>query len=435
MSEEFFPDKDQRILFSRLRLAGEALGLALNPAYPADKTLEKFFRERRKMGSKDRGFVAETVYGCLRQLRLLATLAKRPWPVHPADSDRLVLAYALRFLGWQTETASAWALNVGLPADAASLDADSEANADWAVRRNLPGWLAERFIAQYGGAEADRLAAALNQAAPVDIRANILKNSREELAALLESENLHFVPCPYAPDGLRRQERAPLLGLQAFREGRLEVQDEGSQLPAYLLEAQPRERNVDFCAGAGGKTLQIAAAMQNSGALLAFDVAEKRLAQLKIRLRRAGLHNTRCETIAHENDARIKRLRGGIDRVFVDAPCSGSGTLRRNPDIKWRAVDLAELTALQERILQSAALLLKPGGRLVYATCSVLSEENENVVERFLANNRNFEQLGAYDILKRQRIGLNGDGKALKLLPHLHHTDGFFAAVFARKQN
>ena len=219
-----------------------------------------------------------------------------------------------------------------------------------------------------------------------------------------------------------------------FKEGAIEVQDEGSQLLAQITGAKRGEMVVDFCAGAGGKTLALGALMRNTGRLYAFDISEKRLAKLKPRLARSNLSNVHPVVIAHENDAKVKRLAGKIDRVLVDAPCSGLGTLRRNPDVKWRQTEdsIGELNAKQISILNGAARLVKPGGRLVYATCSVLNEENEAIVTQFLASHDEFVLVRMQDVMAEQKIALQMDDY-LKLLPNVHHTDGFFAAVLERK--
>jgi 16S rRNA (cytosine967-C5)-methyltransferase len=200
-----------------------------------------------------------------------------------------------------------------------------------------------------------------------------------------------------------------------------------------LVGAKRGEMVADFCAGAGGKTLALGAFMRNTGRLYAFDVSEKRLARLKPRLARSGLSNVHPVLIAHERDAKIKRLSGKLDRVLVDAPCSGLGTLRRNPDVKWRQtqVGISELNVKQSAILDSAARLLKAGGRLVYATCSMLEEENENIVQAFLLAHPDFTLLPVSQVLEEQKVDL-AMGDYLKMFPHKHHTDGFFAAVMQR---
>ena len=230
--------------------------------------------------------------------------------------------------------------------------------------------------------------------------------------------------------------------LEAFTRGAFEVQDEGSQLLALLLDAKRGEMVVDFCAGAGGKTLAIGAAMRSTGRLYAFDTSAHRLDALKPRLKRSGLSNVHPAAIAHERDDRVKRLAGKIDRVLVDAPCSGLGTLRRNPDLKWRQnlKSVEEMMLKQAAILQSAARLLKPGGRLVYATCSVLPQENEAIAEAFSAANSEFTPLEVGDIMTSLKVsdaaklcsgGASGQ-RYLRLWPHRHGTDGFFAAVWTR---
>ncbi len=219
-----------------------------------------------------------------------------------------------------------------------------------------------------------------------------------------------------------------------FTEGKIEVQDEGSQLLSYLVAPKRGMMVADMCAGAGGKTLAMGALMRNTGRLYAFDVSEKRLHSLGQRLKRSGLSNLNAQSISSENDPKLKRLNGKFDRVLVDAPCSGLGTLRRNPDLKWRQTpqDVAELNVKQANILARAARLTKEGGRLIYATCSLLSDENERIAESFLAAHPDFKLLNAAEILRQQQIDLD-TGDYLKLLPHLHQTDGFFAAVFEKQ--
>ncbi|HWI78966.1 MAG TPA: RsmB/NOP family class I SAM-dependent RNA methyltransferase, partial [Ramlibacter sp.] len=249
-------------------------------------------------------------------------------------------------------------------------------------------------------------------------------------------------PTPHSPWGLRLADKPPLTKLDAFARGAIEVQDEGSQLLALLLEARRGEMVVDFCAGAGGKTLAIGAAMRNTGRLYAFDVSAHRLDALKPRLARSKLSNVHPAAIAHERDDRIKRLAGKIDRVIVDAPCSGLGTLRRNPDLKWRQSPqaVAELTAKQAAILESAARLLKPGGRIVYATCSLLRAENEDIAAAFSAAHPGFRRLAVQELLEQAKVpgaaNLCSDGgQDLRLWPQRHGSDGFYAAAWEKGQS
>jgi 16S rRNA (cytosine967-C5)-methyltransferase len=290
------------------------------------------------------------------------------------------------------------------------------------------------LLAQFGEQETLELAEALNRPAPVDLRTNTHKAERDAVQAQLEQEGFAMTPTPYSPVGLRRIDRAPLFNTKCFKGGLFEVQDEGSQLVSLLLEPRRQEMIADFCAGAGGKALHLAAMMANSGTLYAFDVSAKRLERLKPRLRRAGLDNVRAVAIAHERDDRVKRLHGKLDRVLVDAPCSGTGTLRRNPDIKWRTLDLPALVKQQGEILAAAAALVKPGGRLVYVTCSLLTEENDGVIEAFRAREPAFQVIPAQQILDRRHIPLVAGDDALRLLPHRHGTDGFYAVALERSK-
>jgi 16S rRNA (cytosine967-C5)-methyltransferase len=279
------------------------------------------------------------------------------------------------------------------------------------------------------------LARALNRPAPLDLRVNEFKAKREDVLARFAAEGLAAEPCRYSPQGIRLGTKPALSRHPLYLDGSIEVQDEGSQLLGYLLAPKRGEMVVDFCAGAGGKTLLLGALMRSTGRLYAFDVSDKRLAKLKPRVARSGLSNVHPACISGENDQRVKRLAGKIDRVLVDAPCSGLGTLRRNPDLKWRQTpeSVAELTRKQSDILASASRLLKPGGRLVYATCSILSEENEGVVDAFLQAHPDFQRLSAKELLAKQGIDVDC-GEDMRLLPHRHGTDGFYAAVLERRK-
>jgi 16S rRNA (cytosine967-C5)-methyltransferase len=302
-----------------------------------------------------------------------------------------------------------------------------------AVAADLPDWLWTRLGQAYGEERRASLARAWLTPAPFDVRVNALKTTREAALAGLASEQLDVAKTPYSPLGLRIRGRPMLAKHPMLADGRLEVQDEGSQLVAHLVAPRRSDIVVDFCAGAGGKTLALGALMRSQGRLYAFDVLEKRLAKMKPRLARSGLSNVHPERIDHERDTRVKRLAGKVDRVLVDAPCTGIGTLRRNPDLKWRQDEtaLAELAAKQASILAAASTLAKPGGRLVYATCSLLPEENERIVERFLAEHASFRIVDAASELERLKIPLD-TGAMLKVAPDTHGCDGFFAAILER---
>jgi 16S rRNA (cytosine967-C5)-methyltransferase len=395
---------------------------------PADGTLSRYFRDHPKLGSRERGVVAEAVYGLLRNKSVYTNFSETGTgsPMRRLTLLGLADAVGIDSLGGLSEEETAWLTRV-MEIDRILLPAS--------LRANLPQWLYEKLVARDGEEATLQLAEALNRPAPLDLRVNALKTTREEVIASLAEAPILGEPTPYAPLGIRVVKKPALQNLPLFKNGSIEVQDEGSQLLAQVVGAKRGEMVVDFCAGAGGKTLALGATMRNTGRLYAFDVSDKRLAKLKPRLARSGLSNVHPVLIAHENDAKIKRLAGKIDRVLVDAPCSGLGTLRRNPDVKWRQTpqSLIELNAKQAAILSGAARLVKAGGRLVYATCSLLDEENEAIVSQFLSAHDDFSLVPMHDVLAEQKIDLAMQDY-LKLLPQKHQTDGFFAAVLERKK-
>lgn len=394
---------------------------------PADVALSHYFRFHRELGHADRGFVAETVFAVLRKKRSLE--ARCAGKITP----RRLLLVALVCARGLSQRELAPVLKHGEAEWLSAAESVTDAELLPAVRCDLPDWLYERLLAQMGESEVEELARTLNQPAPLDLRVNTLKADREAVLEQLNADGMKAAPGALSPLAIRLQDKPALSLHPLFQDGSFEVQDEGSQLLGFLVAPKRGEMVVDFCAGAGGKTFLLGALMKNSGRLYAFDVSEKRLANLKPRLARSGLSNVHPVRIEHERDARVKRLAGKIDRVLVDAPCSGLGTLRRNPDLKWRQKEesIAELTAKQGAILASAATLLRPGGRLVYATCSLLAEENDQVVDAFLAAHPEFSLLPAEAVLAKQDIALTGE--RLRLLPHRHGTDGFFAAILEKK--
>jgi 16S rRNA (cytosine967-C5)-methyltransferase len=393
---------------------------------PADAALSAFFRAHRS-GPRERAFIAEAAYAVLRKQRSLAAWAG------DADPRHLVLAALIREIGL-SQRALEEALAKRDVAWLAELRSRPEAAPNLAEKTDLPDWLAERLAALMPENELLALARGLNQPAPLDLRVNAVKAERAEVLAKLERDGFAAAACSYAPEGIRLAGKPSLAKHPLFLAGVFEVQDEGSQLLGHLLAPKRGEMVVDFCAGAGGKTLLLGALMRSTGRLYAFDVSEKRLAKLKPRLARSGLSNVHPVAIAHENDTHVKRLAGKCDRVLVDAPCSGLGTLRRNPDLKWRQTpeSVAELTVKQGNILAAAAKLLKPGGRLVYATCSLLPEENEQIVDAFLAAHPQFARRPAAEVLAAKGIAIELAGPDLHLAPHTHGTDGFYAAVLER---
>ncbi len=414
-----------------IKSAAELLAAILSGTSPADAQMERYFRAHPKLGMRDRGYIAETVYVCLRRRRFLEYLASGGAD-SGATAEAIVGACVVTLQNGNDRALADAGLRVDSTAIAERVRTLNMEQLPLGVQLDLPDWLLERMLALYGESETRTLAAALNQPATLDLRVNTIKATREEAAACLAEAGLPVELTPYSPVGLRRHERAPIFRTSCFEEGLIEVQDEGSQLLSMLLEPKRREMVVDFCAGAGGKTLHLAALMGNSGSVYALDVSAKRLERLKPRLARAGLDNVRSVVIQNERDVRVQRLAGKIDRVLVDAPCSGTGTLRRNPDIKWRAIDVEKLAATQRAILASASTLLKPGGRLVYATCSLLREENEDVISDFLASHPDYVSVPVAEVLARRHVEINPEGEFLRLLPHRHRTDGYFAAVMDR---
>lgn len=395
---------------------------------PADGSLSRYFREHPRLGGRERGVIAEAIYGLLRNKSVYTSFSESGSGSAMRRLSLLGLADAVGIdaLGGLSDDETAWLQRV--------MDID-RSHLPLALKSNMPDWLWQKMVAMQGEEGALKLASSLNTPAPLDLRVNTMKSNREEVIATLAQAPILAEPTPYAATGLRVLKKPSIQNLPLFKDGTIEVQDEGSQLLAQLVGAKRGEMVADFCAGAGGKTLALGAMMRNTGRLYAFDISEKRLAKLKPRLARSGLSNVHPVVIAHERDAKIKRLAGKLDRVLVDAPCSGLGTLRRNPDVKWRQTleGVAELNQKQASILDSAARLVKQGGRLVYATCSILDEENEGIVQQFLTTHPDFTLIPAKQILDEQKINLEM-GDYFKLYPHIHHADGFFAAVMQRNK-
>ena len=416
-----------------LDACSELVRLTLRLDHPADAIVSKFFRDNRGLGPRERATLAETTYTVLRKKLLFDHLA--PSGSGPKERRLAILGFYgpgdfLRSA--LTDQEKNW------------LDACEQVNPQDLMERhrhNLPEWLVEPLKAQLG-AGFWPLVESLNAGAGLDLRVNDFKARRADIQKALAQSGIKATPTPFSPWGLRIQGKPALNKHEAFVRGDFEVQDEGSQLLALLMDAKRGEMVVDFCAGAGGKTLAIGASMRSTGRLYAFDTSAHRLDALKPRLARSGLSNVHPAALAHERDDRVKRLAGKIDRVLVDAPCSGLGTLRRNPDLKWRqglqAVE--EMAAKQMAILDSAARMVKSGGRLVYATCSVLPQENEAIAQMFSATHPEFTPLPVAGLLENLKVpqaatlcaGGESGTEYLRLWPHLHATDGFFAAVWQK---
>lgn len=403
-----------------------ALGLVLKFEQPADAILSQYFKQHHALGQSDRAFIAESVFGVLRHKRVL---------------DRLIGVGTARtlLLGWLARYSASPLRDLATavkPAEAefmTQLAAARIGDLPLPVQAELPDWVYERLAAQLTHADILALGSALQQSAPLDLRVNTLTGDRE---GVLRALNLNGIPAqstPYSPVGVRLTGKPAINRDPLFLQGAVEVQDEGSQLIAYLMAPRRHDLVVDFCAGAGGKSLMLGAMMNSQGRVYAFDVSPGRLSRLKPRLKRSGLSNLHPLLLRNEHDPKVQRLAGKIDRVLVDAPCSGLGTLRRNPDLKWRQSpeSIEELKVKQASILSAASTLLKPGGRLVYATCSLLAEENEGIVAAFLEQHREFGPLNCQGLLAQYGIDV-ATGEQLRLWPHVHQTDGFFAAAMER---
>ena len=411
---------------AQLEAAVAALTLALRFDRPADTVLHEFFRAHHALGGRDRAFVADAVYGVMRRKRTVDQLA-------PDGAPRRMLLVHLARLGGVSIRELAALLSQDEQAWLARVKAQRIDELPLALRAELPDWIVERLRSRFSEAEIAALARGLNEPAPLDLRVNTLLAERAAVQQALAVDAVVSEPTPYSPVGLRVKGRPAINRHPLFLTGAIEVQDEGSQLLGFLVAPTRHDLVVDFCAGSGGKSLMLGALMRSHGRIYAFDVSTARLNRLQPRLKRSGLSNIHPQAIRNENDIRVKRLAGKVDRVLVDAPCSGLGTLRRNPDLKWRQSpqSVAELTLKQAAILRAAANLVKPGGRLVYATCSLLADENDDIVGAFLEERRDFRTISCQDLLAQQGIILE-TGEFLRLLPHLHGTDGFFAAAVQR---
>jgi len=412
-----------RLTLNQLDMAIAALRVVRRFAHPADSVLRHFFRDNSKLGVNDRAFITETVFGVLRHFfslkYIVGTTTPRP----------LLLAYLVKFRGtnlrelmpFVSEAEAKWLVKI---------KAEGLKSQSLAVRSEFPEWLVEKMRGFMLDADILTFGFSLQQPASLDLRVNTLIAKRDEVLATLSKDGIEAQITPYSPIGIRVARNSTISQHDLFFAGKIEVQDEGSQLLGYLLEPKRGDIVVDFCAGAGGKTLMMGALMSSKGRIYAFDVSEKRLNNLKPRLKRSGLSNLYPRWISNENDIKVKRLTGKIDRVLVDAPCSGLGTLRRNPDLKFRQSpqSIERAKCKQAAILSSSASLLKPDGRLVYATCSFLPEENQEIIEGFLTSHTQFTLLNCAEIFAQQKIPLD-TGKFLQLLPSVHGTDCFFAAA------
>ncbi|HEX8822474.1 MAG TPA: RsmB/NOP family class I SAM-dependent RNA methyltransferase [Archangium sp.] len=428
----------------------EAYGFVRHEGRLADRALDFTLRNKKNLYSNERRAVAERVYALLRRQRTVDFLLEHTYRdfarLDKTRQDVLRLA-ASRILHGEAVDDVAQSSALAGPGAAALAALPEAARALEALPRekrfplaaSIPDFLAPR-LREVFGADAERALEAMNERAPLTVRINGFKGDREQLRARLEQEGVSATPTPLSPLGLILDTRTNAFSMEAFREGWFEIQDEGSQLLGMLVDAPPT-KVVDACAGAGGKTLQLAVQMKNRGDLHALDIDERRIDELRKRARRDGVHNVRTQLIPPEGseaDEAIAPLKGKADRVLVDAPCSGTGTFRRKPDARYRLTPemIDDHVARQKRLLARFAQMVKPGGRLIYGTCSVLREENEAVVEDFLAKHPDFsvrpvtEELGAELGAK-----VSQGGPFLRLAPHLHNTDGFFGAILVRAKS
>ena len=414
-----------------IKNCAEILNVSYLDSKPVDSKLSEFFRNNKNIGSQDRACIAELFYGVIRNKVYLERVAGSK------DSHQMILVYLIKILRKSIREI----LHLITDKDELFLKNIKSMKLSQSVhpvKLSLPGWLWTKLVAEMGEKKTFDLASNMLSPANLNVRVNALMNKSinvviEELRLSFPDISKDISETILSPIGISLPRGTSIQKHPLFLNGNIEVQDEGSQILSYLVSPDRGQMVADFCAGAGGKSLALSSLMKNTGRIYAFDVSEKRLANLKKRLKRSGASNITMQRISNENDIKIKRLRGKFDRVLVDSPCTGLGTLRRNPDLKWKHNEksLNELISKQEAILNAASSLCKVGGYLVYATCSILKDENENQVENFVKNNINFRVVPQSSIMSRYKITL-GDGKFLKLNSLENNTDCFFGAVFER---
>jgi 16S rRNA (cytosine967-C5)-methyltransferase len=436
---------------ARVAAAIEVLEAAEREKIAADRVLADFYRRRRYAGSKDRAAINGQVYGVTRRrIRLdwwLTRLGAEMTPRSRVIADLALAgensteAISALFDGSTHGPAELTEAERGVSEQLQGQALEHTDAPDW-VRLECPEWVAARLAPALGG-RLEATLKALAEEATFDLRLNpVITSDRDAVRAALAKAGLETEPTPYSPLGLRASSRRRIDGMKPFKNGVIEVQDEGAQLASLLVAAKPGMQVADFCAGAGGKTLLMAAGMENKGRVLAMDVAGDRLERAAPRIARAGLHNVERRVLKGEGDRFLKRWTRRFDRVLVDAPCTGLGTWRRAPEARMRygEADMAEMTALQDRILSSAARLTKPGGRLIYVTCSLLPEENEDRVNALLARRDDYRIVPIATVWSETVTAIGGpecpeSKDFLSLTPERHGTDGFFVAVLERSED
>ncbi len=423
---------------------------------PADRIASDFSRKRSYLGSHDRRFISETVYGMIRHRRLIEALLERFLDEAPAfnklnaQPQRILPLYeAFRSASEVFHLVDGLELPQVPPEKWREFfpDLDQQAYCRWllghrdlaflpndqniklGVRYSFQDWMVEKWDGELG-TEAEPLLSCLNTPSPITLRVNTMKATREECHGRLKKEGIETELTKFSPFGLTAKKRFNIQTSAAFQEGWFEVQDEGSQLIAMACSPQSGVKIIDSCAGAGGKTLQLASSMKDAGEIVAMDTEPARLQELSRRAERAGF---RCITTIPTRDASPESLSQSGDCVLVDAPCTGTGTIRRSPWLKWSITEsiVEEYAARQQEILSSNAQYVRLGGRLVYATCSLFRAENSDVVQSFLSSHPDFSLIPINLVLGP--LGINGDHGTLTLYPHRYGTDGFFVAVMKKE--
>lgn len=375
----------------------------------ADREIEKMLKSNPKWGSKDRGFIAETVYDTIRWKRMIeASMGKEVTPEN-------LWEFVGTWFVLEEEKIPFWDEFKKLNSKEIFKRNHQATEKSFAIKESIPDWLDELGTKELGKMQWQTEVEAMNNLAPTVIRVNTLKNDRKTLQKKLKSEGIETIVLPDYPHALQLVEKTNVFRTEAFRNGLFEIQDAGSQMIAPYLSVTPGMRVIDACAGAGGKTLHLSALTENKGQIFALDIHEWKLTELKKRAKRNGAQNFQTKLI--DSTKVIKKMEKTADRLLIDAPCSGLGVLRRNPDAKWKlSLEFIEtIKKEQEKILNDYSKLLKVGGAMVYATCSILESENQQQVQKFLANHSDFK-------LIREK----------KLLPSQSGFDGFYMAYIER---
>ncbi|MBG7631189.1 MAG: methyltransferase domain-containing protein [Bacteroidetes bacterium] len=388
----------------------ESLKLVFNEGEYADKVVQKALKKDARWGARDRKFVAETIYEMVRWKRLYNEIAGTKSHYSNENTWKNFAVFAI-LKGYKLPD---WNQLQGVPERRIKGKFDELQN-QRVFKESIPDWMDEMGVKELGEKHWSKEITALNQQAEVILRTNTLRTNKISLRKKLADEGIATEFIPGHPDALRLVERANVFVTSCFKDGLFEVQDASSQLVAEYLEVKPGMKVIDTCAGAGGKTLHLSALMENKGQIIATDIYESKLKKLKIRTRRAGAHNITTRVI--DSSKVIKKMKGTADRVLIDAPCSGIGVIRRNPDSKWKLQPefVENIIKTQEEILQNYSQLVKVGGKLVYATCSILPSENQNQVKAFIKKNENFQLI-----------------KDHKVSPFKSGYDGFYMALLEK---